>query len=244
MKDFLKDLIDHTHGLGVIELIKITGTDKDTQINAVAESKTVIISGAFKNPINDFIGTFGMPNLGKLKTILGFDDYDAESVITVKKTNSTDPDQPTVIHFETKNGDFVNDYRLMGKTMVEEKVRTVAFKGASWGVEFEPTIAGIQRLKKQSQANSEEEHFTMKTDGTDLKIYFGDPSTHNGNFVFQSDVSGSLNGKNFTWPVKEFISIMDLVGDKIIRVSDAGATEIIVDSGTATYRYLLPANVK
>jgi hypothetical protein len=244
MKDFLKDLIDHTHGLGVIELIKITGTDKDTQINAVAESKTVIISGAFKNPINDFIGTFGMPNLGKLKTILGFDDYDAESVITVKKTNSTDPDQPTVIHFETKNSDFVNDYRLMGKTMVEEKVRTVAFKGASWGVEFEPTIAGIQRLKKQSQANSEEEHFTMKTDGTDLKIYFGDPSTHNGNFVFQSDVSGSLNGKNFTWPVKEFISIMDLVGDKIIRVSDAGATEIIVDSGTATYRYLLPANVK
>ncbi len=244
MKDFLKDLIDHTHGLGVIELIKITGTDKETQINAVAENKTVIISGSFKNPISDFIGTFGMPNLGKLKTILGFDDYDENAVITVTKQNRDGVDTPTTIHFQTQNNDFVNDYRLMSKVIVEEKVRSVAFKGAQWGVEFEPTIAGIQRLKKQAQANSEEEHFTMKTDGTDLKIYFGDPSTHSGNFVFQAGVSGSITGKNFSWPVKEFIGIMDLVGDKTIRVSDAGATEIVVDSGIATYRYLLPANVK
>ena len=244
MKDFLKDLIDHTHGLGVVELIKVTGTDKETQFNAVADSKTVIISGMFKNPISDFIGTFGMPNLGKLKTILSFDDYDENAVINVTKQDRDGVSTPTTIHFETKNGDFVNDYRLMGKAIVEEKVRTVAFKGAQWGVEFEPTIAGIQRLKKQAQANSEETHFVMKTDKTDLKIYFGDPSTHSGNFVFQSDVTGTVNGKNFTWPVKEFISIMDLVGDKIIRVSDAGATEIIVDSGIATYRYLLPANVK
>ena len=244
MKDSLKDLIEHTHGLGGIELIKVTGTDKETQFNAVAENKTVIISGSFKNPIADFIGTFGMPNLGKLKTIIGFDEYDENAVINVTKVNRDGVDTPTTIHFQTHAGDFLNDYRLMGKTIVEEKVRSVAFKGAQWGVEFEPTIAGIQRLKKQAQANSEEEHFTMKTDGTDLKIYFGDPSTHSGNFVFQASVSGSITGKNFSWPVKEFINIMDLVGDKTIRVSDAGATEIVVDSGIATYRYLLPANVK
>jgi hypothetical protein len=46
------------------------------------------------------------------------------------------------------------------------------------------------------------------------------------------------------WPVKEFLSIMDLPGDKIIRISDAGATEIVVDSGLAVYRYLLPAQAK
>ena len=244
MKDFLKDLIDHTHGLGVVELLKVSGTDTETTFNAVAENKTVIISGSFKNPISDFIGTFGMPNLGKLKTILGFDLYDENAIINVTKQNRDGVDTPTVIHFETQAGDFVNDYRLMGKAIVEEKVKSVSFKGATWGVEFEPSIAGIQKLKKQAQANSEEEHFVMKTDGNDLKIYFGDPSTHSGNFVFQSDVGGSITGKNFSWPVKEFIGIMDLVGDKTIRVSDAGATEIVVDSGIATYRYLLPANVK
>lgn len=243
MKDYLQDLIAHTHGLGNVDLIKVTGTDKETQINAIAEDKSVIVSGTLKTPVADFIGTFGMPNLGKLKTILGFDDYDADAKISVNKVNKDGVDTPTTIHFETKTGDFVNDYRLMSKAIVEEKVKTVTFKGAAWNVEFEPSVAGIQRLKKQASANSEEEHFIMTTVNGDLKINFGDPSTHSGNFVFHPSVGGTLN-KQWNWPVKVFLAIMDLPGDKTIKVSDAGATEITVDSGMATYRYLLPANAK
>lgn len=243
MKDNLKDLIDHTYGLGVIELIKVTGTSTETQINAIAEDKSVIVSGTFKSPISEFEGVFGMPNLSKLKTIIGFDEYDEHAKINVTKTQRDGVDVPSTIHFETKNGDFINDYRLMNKTIVEEKVKSVMFKGAAWGVEFEPTIAGIQRLKKQASANSEEANFTIKTDGSDLKIYFGDPSTHSGNFVFQAGITGQLT-KTYMWPVKQFISIMDQVGDKTVRISDAGAAEITVDSGIATYRYLLPAQTK
>ena len=243
MKDFLKDLIDHTLGLGTIELIKVTGTDTETAINAVAENKSVIISGIFKDPIADFIGVFGMPNLNKLKTIIGFDDYDEKSKINVIRTQRDGVDVPSTIHFETKTGDFINDYRLMLKSVVDEKVKSVSFKGAKWNVEFEPTIAGIQRLKKQSQANSEEEHFVFKTDGSDLKVYFGDASTHSGNFVFNTPVTGTLAGAH-KWPVKEFLAIMDLVGDKKVKISEQGATEITVDSGIAIYVYLLPANKK
>ena len=61
--------------------------------------------------------------------------------------------------------------------------------------------------------------------------------------VFQAGVTGSTNN-TWMWPVKEFIGIMDMVGDKKIRVSDAGVAEVTVDSGIASYRYLLPANVK
>jgi len=243
MKDFLKDLIDHTLGLGTIELIKVTGTDTETAINAVAENKSVIISGIFKDPIADFIGVFGMPNLNKLKTIIGFDDYDEKSKINVIRTQRDGVDVPSTIHFETKTGDFINDYRLMLKSVVDEKVKSVSFKGAKWNVEFEPTVAGIQRLKKQSQANSEEEHFIFKTDGSDLKVYFGDASTHSGNFVFNTPVTGTLAGTH-RWPVKEFLAIMDLVGDKKVKISEQGATEITVDSGIAIYVYLLPANKK
>jgi len=243
MKDYLLDLIQHTHGLGEIDLVKITGTDKETQINAVAENKSVVISGTFKTPIADFVGTFGMPNLGKLKTIVGFDEYDENAKISVTRSKRDDEDVPTTIHFETKNGDFVNDYRLMSKSIVDEKVRTLTFKGATWNVEFEPGIAGILRLKKQASANSEEQHFTMTTKGTDLKINFGDPSTHSGNFVFQTDITGKL-AQPWKWPVKVFTAIMDLPGDKKIKIADQGATEITVDSPFATYRYLLPAQSK
>ena len=163
MKDNLQDLIQHTFGLGVIDLVKIVGTDKETQISAIAEDKSVIVSGTFKNPIIDFKGTFGMPNLSKLKTILGFDEYDDQAVINVITQNKDGSDIPVAIHFETKSGDFVNDYRLMSKSIIEEKVKDVKFKGATWNVEFEPTIAGIMRLKKQASANSEENNFKNKS---------------------------------------------------------------------------------
>lgn len=243
MKDYLLDLTQHTYGLGVIELVKVEGTDTETKISAYAEDKSVIVAGQFNTTLDGFNGVFGMPNLSKLKTIIGFDEYDADSIITVQTKNDNGVEIPTSIHFETKTGDFVNDYRLMAKTVIEDKVKTVTFKGATWDVEFEPTIAGIQRLKKQAAANSEEVTFTTKTDGNDLKIYFGDPSTHSGNFVFQSGVTGVLT-KAWNWPVKVFLAIMDLPGDKTVKFSNAGAAEITVDSGLAKYRYLLPAQAK
>ena len=99
------------------------------------------------------------------------------------------------------------------------------------------------RLKMQAQANAEELNFTAKTENGDLKIFFGDPSTHSGNFVFQPGVSGTLT-RSWMWPVKVFLSIMDLPGDKTVRISDQGAAEITVDSGYSVYQYLLPAQAK
>jgi len=95
----------------------------------------------------------------------------------------------------------------------------------------------------QAQANAEETLFQAKTEGTDLKFFFGDHSTHAGNFVFQSDVTGQLK-RAWAWPVSTFISIMNLSGDKKIKISDDGAAEITVDSGLAVYRYILPAHTK
>lgn len=244
MKDTLKDIIEHTASLGNIDLIKVTGTVTETVINAIAEDRSVIVSGTFKNPNAEFIGTFGMPNLGKLRTIVNFDEYDADSKINVKtKVDAAGQSVPETIHFETKNGDFVNDYRLMAKGVIDDKVKAVTFKGTGWNIEFEPAVANILRLKKQASANSEETTFTTKVDNGDLKIFFGDPSTHSGNFVFQSGITGSLT-KTWQWPVSQVLAILNLQGDKVFRISDQGAAEITVDSGLAVYRYLLPAQSK
>ena len=35
MRDYLLDIVSHTHSLGMIDLLKITGTDSTTLINAV-----------------------------------------------------------------------------------------------------------------------------------------------------------------------------------------------------------------
>lgn len=243
MKSILQNIIAYTHNLGFIDLVKVTGTEQSTVITAIAEDRTVIITGTLKDPRAELLGVFGMPNLGKLKTILGFDDYDADSKIDVVNQDRNGVIAPEIISFATKNGDFVNSYRLMLKVIVEEKIKTVTFKGAGWNVEFEPKVNNIIRLRKQAQANSEEATFVTKVDAGDLKIFFGEPSTHSGNFVFESGVTGKLTHA-WQWPVDRVLSILSLPGDKMFRISDQGATEITVDSGLAVYQYLLPAMTK
>jgi hypothetical protein len=240
MKDYLQDIVQHTHSLGIIELVKIVGDSNITTIEAVGEERTVIVSAQFHNPVPEFIGTFGMPNLGKLNTILNIPEYKDDARLTITKK---DDGAPNGIHFENSIGDFKNDYRFMSAEIVNDKLKTVKFKGVKWGVEIEPSVASIQRLKFQAMANSDETTFIARTENNNLVFYFGDHSSHAGNFVFAHDIAGSLT-KAWSWPVSAVISILGLSGNKMIRFSDEGATQITVDSGLAVYNYILPAQQK
>ena len=240
MKDNLLDLVQHTFDLGCIDLIKVTGTDADTVVNGVAEDKSVILEAQFANPVADFIGTFGMPNLGKLKTLLNLQEYREDAKLTITRRATGEPDG---INFENKVSDFKNNYRFMASEIVNDKLKTLKFKGVNWHITFEPTVAAIQRLKMQAQANSEEPNFQVKTDNKNLKFFFGDHSTHSGNFVFQPDVTGTLK-HSWSWPVAQVISILGLTGDKTMKISDDGCMQITVDSGMAVYNYILPAQTK
>jgi hypothetical protein len=86
-------------------------------------------------------------------------------------------------------------------------------------------------------------NFQARTENGDLKFFFGDHSSHAGNFVFQADVSGQLK-RSWSWPVSIFVGILGLVGDKTIRISDDGAAMITVNSGLGVYNYILPAQTK
>lgn len=240
MKDYLQDIVQHTHSLGIIDLVKIVGNDSLTSIEAVSEERTVIVQAQFHNPVPEFIGTFGMPNLGKLNTILNIPEYKEDAKLSITKK---DDGAPNGVHFENSAGDFKNDYRFMSAEIVNDKLKTVKFKNVKWGVEIEPSVASIQRLKFQAQANSEETTFIAKTENNNLVFYFGDHSSHAGNFVFAHDVAGSLS-KAWSWPISAVISILSLSGDKMIRFSDEGAVQITVDSGLAIYNYILPAQTK
>jgi hypothetical protein len=240
MKDHLLDLVQHTYDLGCINLIKVTGTAADTAVTGFADDKSVILDAKLANPVADFIGTFGMPNLGKLKTLLNLQEYREDATLTITRRNTGEPDGIT---FENKAGDFRNNYRFMASEIVNEQLKTLKFNGATWNVSFEPTVAAIQRLKMQAQANSEEPNFQVKVENKNLKFFFGDHSTHSGNFVFQPDITGTLK-HTWAWPVAQVMSILSLTGDKTMQISDSGCMQITVDSGMAVYNYILPAQTK
>lgn len=240
MKDYLLDLVEHTHDLGCIDLIKIVGDDTNTSIVGIATDLSVVVSGQFKNPLAEFAHTFGMPNLAKLKILLNLSEYKENATLKITKDSAGEPDG---IEFKNATGDFKNIYRFMASQIVTDKLKTPKFKGVKWDVEFEPTVAAIMRLKMQAQANAEEPNFQAKTENGDLKFFFGDHSTHAGNFVFHSNVNGQLK-RTWSWPVTQIMSILSLSGDKTMRISDEGACQITVDSGIAVYNYILSAQTK
>lgn len=243
MKDYLHDIVQHTHALGVIDLVKITGTDQETTIDSIAEDRSVIVQAKFKNPVPEFVGTFGMPNLGKLNTVLNIPEYKENAKLSISMQQRNGADVPVGIAFENKAGDFKNEYRFMTSEIVNDKLKSVKMKNVKWGVEFNPTVQNIQRLKFQASANSDENTFTAKTENNQLKFYFGDHSSHAGNFVFHDGVTSTL-AKSWAWPVNAVISILGLSGDKSMKISDEGVMQITVDSGIAEYNYLLPAQQK
>ena len=242
MKDILQDIVAHTHSLGFLSLVKVSN-DEGTQIDAMAEDRSVIMSATTHTDVNEFKGTFGMPNLEKLALHLKNPEYKDNAKIDVVQAERNGETMPTHIHFENAAGDFENDYRFMNKAIIEEKLKTVKFKGASWNVTCQPSMASISRMKLMSAAHSEEPTFNVKTTDGNLVFSFGDASTHAGEFVFQHGVEGTLQ-HTWSWPVAQVQSILNLDGDATMSISDQGAMQISVDSGMAKYDYILPAQSK
>jgi hypothetical protein len=146
MKDILQDIVAHTHALGFLSLVKVTSENGSTTIDSMAEDRSVILTASTHTAVSEFIGTFGMPNLDKLALHLKNPEYKDKANIAVISADRNGETIPTHIHFENAAGDFENDYRFMNKAIIEEKLKTVKFKGASWEVQFKPAVAAIQRM--------------------------------------------------------------------------------------------------
>ena len=243
MQNLLKDIVGHTHNLGFLDTVKITGDEEATKIDSMAEDRSVIVQAKTKEPINEVEGVFGMPNLNKLDLHLKCPEYKEDAKISVATQKDPDGnDVPASVNFENKTGDFKNSYRFMSTAVINDQLKNVKMKPVKWAVEIVPTADSIQKLRFQSQAHSDATTFSSKTENGELKFFFGDQASHAGSFTFAT-TSGTLQ-KQLNWPVGVVNSILSLPGDKEFKISDEGVACITVDSGLAVYNYMLPAQSK
>jgi len=243
MRDNLVDIVNHTHKLGIFETIKVIGTDEDTKLEAEAEDKSVIMRAEMANPATEFLGTFGMPGIAQLSTLLNLDEYAADASISVTRETKNGEDLPAGIHFENKGASFENDYRFMSTAMVNEKLKTLEFNEPPFEVTLEPSLISIQRLRQQSLANASELLFTAQVENGDLVFNFGDHSTSSGKFTFANNADDKLN-KRWAYPVSQVMGILALAGELEMKFSNAGALVITCNSGLIKYTYILPAQAK
>jgi hypothetical protein len=242
MKSILQDIVAHTNKLGFLNIVKVTGTEDKTLIDSMADDRSVIMYAETKDPQPAMQGVFGMPQLEKLRYLVEGKEYQDDAKIEVVTADRNGETLPVGLHFENKDGDFKNDYRFMNTEIINEKLKTVKFRGVNWHVEVAPTVSAVQRFNFQAGANTEHTTFLAKTDGDKLIFTFGDQSSHGGEFVFATGVTGKLT-KAWTWPVVPVLSILKIADANNAKIgfSNDGAMQIELDSGIATYKYIIPA---
>jgi hypothetical protein len=244
MKDILQDIVSHTQKIGLFNIVKVTGTEEKTTIEAVTDDRTVVLQAETTDPQPEFMGLFGMPQLEKLRYLLDGKEYQEDAKISLIKDQRNGQEILTGLSFENKDGDFKNSYRFMSSEYVNEKLQSAKFKGANWDVTVSPTLNAIQRFSFQAGANSEHTRFVARTEDNALKFVFGDQGSHAGEFVFATEVTGKIT-KAWAWPINAVLSILKSAdtNNTSMSFSNQGAMQITLDSGLGKYKYIIPALV-
>jgi len=248
MKDALLDLIAHISAIGDKEpIIKVTGTKTQTEFFYVIGDQDGIVSGTFHKPITDFVGVFGICNLSLWKGVLSLKVFENDAAISVVRNKGKDP---IGVHVSSSAGHPSSTLRLISKMLVENKVKTVVFRGATWDYQC-PDIddASVETLgnfmsvfRETEKGNGGRFLMEFSSENGQLIAHIGDQSAHSAEFRLFDGQGETINKK--TYGANNIFAILKTSGAKTLRLSKQGAMEITVSSKFATYRYLLPANTK
>lgn len=244
-KDILLDVVKHTAGLGIIENIKVTGTDDETIFEAIDPDKTVILNAKLHSASPVFEGEFGMGNLGLLNSLTKLSSYNTEgaSLDIVREARGDEAAVPTTIIFRNTDGS-KDQYRFMSKAIVEQAMKIGKFRGADWKIEVQPSTSKVAQLAETASIYAGiEPTFNVKTVDGDLIFEVGSSEGGIiGRRTFASNVEGTLNS-TWSWNLSTVLNILKLgmSGICVIKFSDQGVCQIDIDSGVGIYSYILPA---
>jgi hypothetical protein len=244
IKDILKDVLKHTHGLGIFEMVKITGDLEQTEIQTVDPEKTVIFKGKTVNPVPDFVdATLGLSRMGVLQGYLNYPGFDNEdATVEVVKQERNGEEVPTEVAFKSTDGNDAN-YRFMLADVVNQQMKDITFKGAEFNVNIVPTAKNLKDLNYfNGILGAYEATFSPKTDGTELTFHIGDGVSDRAKVHINGDIDGSIT-RDWKWPLDIVLKILRLSDSAncVMSINDQGLMQIKVLSGLGEYTYLLPA---
>lgn len=244
IKDTFKDIIRHTHDLGIYEMVKIKGTTEATEIETVDADKTVILKGSMNNPVVDFVdATVGLSRMGVLKGYLQYPDFDDENATVAVKTQDRNGDTvPTEVEFVSANGTDAH-YRFMLADVINQQLKDIKFKGAEFDINIEPSQKMMKDLTYfNTVLAAYEANFSPKTEGGALYFHVGDGGSDRTKILIDNNVEGEIT-TDWKWPLDVVLKILRL-GDNsslVMSFNNQGLLQIKVDSGMGVYTYLLPA---
>ena len=244
IKDIFKDVLRHSHALGFIEMVKISGTAEGTTIEAMDADKTVILQGKLHNPVADFIDqTVGLSRMSVLDGYLKFPGFGDEGAkVDIETQSRNGEDIPVEIAFESAEG-HSGSYRFMLADVINQQLKTVKMKEIPWDVTIVPTQKNLKDLGYfNGVLGGFEPVFSPTTESGALYFNIGEGAGDKGKLPINNNVDGELSG-NWKWEIDKALSILRLSDSAncTVSFSNAGAMQIVIDSGLGEYTYILPA---
>ena len=236
MRDYLLDIVKHTLPMNAFSQLRVDSNEGSTTISATEAERQLVMQAKTHAAIPQFQGTFGLPNLNLLNTLLNIPEYDESATISFDLKEGNDV-VPFKLHFKNAAGDFENDFRLMSKSVIEDREPLLALT-AKFPVDFVPSMNSITRLKYQVSANPDEKTVQFDVSQGTVRVSVGDASSHSGSFVFATGVDAS-SSYNFDVPSAFVLGSLNMDGDKKIQIGELGL-KITVDSGLVSYDYMIP----
>ncbi|RYD41108.1 MAG: hypothetical protein EOP83_34315 [Verrucomicrobiaceae bacterium] len=242
----IADVVKQT--IGLVDILKVTGTAEETRIQGVDANKTLFIEAYLREPLSELSGEFGITNLNMLRGLLDFATYRTEkSTFSVKRMMIRDRDgelnRETVEQFEFRDGTTGAgaDFRCMSPDRVPDQAD---IKNVPWDITIKPSKSKISEFQQLASLYSDvDKNFGAKTENGNLLFFFGDDnsSTHRASMVFESGVEGSLNA-GLQWSAAQLIQVLKLANSEgRIRITSRGVLSVEVETTHGSYKYFLRA---
>jgi|TARA_R110002153_G_scaffold5049_1_gene23583 hypothetical protein len=243
IKDTLKDILRHTHNLGIFEMLKIAGTVERTDIVSVDTDKVVIFIANTKGPVPEFVdSTIGWNRLPVLDGYLKMfnDANDTVEVITEERNGE---EAPTEIALKGADGNTAN-FRFMPASIIDAQLGNIEYLGSEdYDVSIVPTQKNLKDLTAINGILGQyESMFIPKVEDGALYFHVGDAGADRSKIKI-ADVAGGTITRDFSWPLDVILKILRLGdGSNVsLNINNQGVLKIVVDSGIGEYKYYLPA---
>ena len=244
IKSILQDMVKHVMGTGTLEKIKVIGTDDLTSLASIDPNRQVIMTAKLHNVVPEFVGEFGLGNLGLLNSLMRLSNYrEEDATIAIVHSKKNEEEIPTDLLFSDKFGN-KNNFRFLSKQIIDEEMKIPVFTGATWNITVQPTVSKVKELAEAASLHNTPE-FMVSTEDGKLKFTMDASTDSEGIRFFADNVEGNLM-QNWSWNLPTVLPILKLGmdGTCIMKISDRGVMQIDIDSGLGLYSYALPANSK
>lgn len=246
VQDVLKDILKHTHGLGVYEMVRISSNDDGaTVIETVNEDKSAIFKGELHAPFEQLDGnTVGLARMSVLDGYLKYEGFTADDAqVEVVKQNRNGEDIPVEVKLVDAQGTDAH-YRFMSSEVINQQLKDVKLtKVPNFDVEFMPSMKSLKDLGYfNSVLSAFESTFSPETNNGDLYFNVGDSGGDRTKILIQKGVDGEVSS-GLSWPLDLVLKMLKLgaEAETTMHICDQGLIQIRIDSGLGVYNYYLPA---